>query len=112
MVADTVVIRQKNLALPLIPPSGDSQQFNSLLEHPHLAARLRQSVPAALANVAMEAIVRRDELTGEARVSVFHALGERFRACVQFPEEALAGLSEERFVRNCLEVVLGKGSWR
>ncbi len=107
MVADTVVIRQKKLVLPVIPPSPDAVLFNSLLEYPHLAARLRQSVPAGLAQVAMEAVVRRDELTSEARIAVFRALGEKFRECVKFPDEALAGLSEERFVRDCLEVVVG-----
>jgi len=112
MVADTVVVRQRKLVLPVMPVSSGMQQFNSLLEYPHLAARLRQSVPAGLAQVAMEAVVRRDELGAEARIAVFGALGEKFRECVKFPEEAVAGLSEERFVRDCLEVVLSRGSWR
>jgi len=107
MVAGTVVIRQKKLVLPMIPPSPDAAQFNSLLEYPHLAARLRQSVSAGLAQVAMEAVVRRDELAANPRIEVFQALGEKFRECVKFPDEAVAGLSEERFVRDCLEVVLG-----
>lgn len=112
MVANTVIIKQKKLVLPIIPPSPDAQRFNSLLDHPHLAARLRQAVPVPLAQVAMEAIVRRDELEPDARITVFAALSQKFKTFVTFPDETLAGLSDERFVRNCLEVVLNTGNLR
>lgn len=112
LAADTVVIRQRKLSLPHIPPPQNAERFNSLLDHPHLAARLRQSVPVALAQIAMETLLRRDELTPEARIAVFRALAARFNAIVAFPEETLAGMADERYVRNCLEVVLNTGNLR
>jgi uncharacterized RDD family membrane protein YckC len=112
MVANTVVIRQRTVSFPAIPPSQDLQRFNSLLDHPHLAARLRQTLPPDLTRLGMEAILRRDELSAPARITVFRALAERFRVYVKFPDDTLAGLSDERFIRNCLEVVLNTGNLR
>jgi uncharacterized RDD family membrane protein YckC len=112
MVANTVVIRQRKLVLPYVPDSRNSQQFNSLLNHPHLAARLRQTVPPALTQVALEAILRRDELASDARIAVFRSLAQRFKSLVTFPDESLAGMAEERYVRNCLEIVLSTGNLR
>ncbi len=112
MVGNTVVIRQRKVFLPPIPPIPDAQRFNSLLDHPHLAARLRQTVPIPLVQVAMEAVVRRGDLAPDARIAVFRALAAKFKACVIFPDDTLAGLSDERYVRNCLEVVLNRGNLR
>lgn len=112
MVANTVVIRQRKLALPAIPESRNLEQLNSLLGHPHLAARLRQAVPTPLAQIAMEALLRRDQLAPEARIAVFAALTDRFKKLVAFPEETTAGLADERYVRNCMEIVLNTGNLR
>ena len=112
LVANTVVIRQRKLALPEFRETKNSEQFNSLLIHPHLSARLRQNAPAALAHLAMEAILRRDELTAEARINVFRALAEQFKHLVKFPDETLAGLADERYVRNCLQIILNTGNFR
>ena len=110
LVANTVVIRQRKLAFPSIPEAKNLERFNSLLSHPHLAARLRQSVSTPLAQIAMEAILRRDELAPTARIAVFHALANRFKTTVTFPDETVAGLADERYVRNCLEIVLNTGN--
>ena len=56
-------------------------KFNSMLEHPRLAARPRQ-------RVAPDALVRRDQLDDTARVELFRELAE-------FPAETVADLSDE-----------------
>ncbi len=112
MVANTAVIRQRRLTLPEIPEARNTERFNSLLAHPHLAARLRQTAPLELAHVAMQAILRRDELTPHARIAVFRALTDKFKGFVKFPDDTLAGLADERYVRNCLEIVLNTGNLR
>jgi uncharacterized RDD family membrane protein YckC len=112
MLASTVVLRQKQLMLPAIPPSSDAQIFNSLCDHPHLAARLRQTVPTKLVQIALEAVIRRDQLAPPARIAVFRALAERFKVYATLPDDTLAWLSDERYVRNCLEVVLNHGNLR
>jgi hypothetical protein len=100
------------LTLPHIPAAEAAERFNSLLKHPHLAARLRQSTPASLAQIAMESLPRRDELMPNSRLAMFRTLAARFKVIVTFPEETLAGMADERFVRNCLEVVLNTGNLR
>jgi uncharacterized RDD family membrane protein YckC len=112
MVANTVVVRQRKLVLPPVHEPQNSERFNSLLSHPHLTARLRQSVPAPLARIALQAMLRRDELAPEARIAVFRALAAKFRALVPFPDETVAGLADERYVRNCIEIVLNTGNLR
>jgi hypothetical protein len=76
-----------------------------MLEHPHLAARLRQRVTPALAGVALDALVRRDQLDDGARVELFGELAGRLRKLVEFPAEAVEGLSDEQYVRNAVEIL-------
>jgi uncharacterized RDD family membrane protein YckC len=104
IAANTVVIR-----IPLVlEPDLDqllAGKFNSLRQHPHLAARLRQSVSPAEAAVALQALLRRDELEPMARVDLFAELAEYFRAKVEFPAEATDGIADEQYVRNVVDVL-------
>jgi uncharacterized RDD family membrane protein YckC len=104
LVANTVVIRRKRTFVPDPEWFEGGDKFNSLTEVPHLAARLRQLVSPELAQIAYEAILRRNELSGETRIEVFRELGGRFRALVKFPDEVTASLTDERYVRNALHV--------
>lgn len=104
LAANTVVVRTRQVA----PPDWQkllAGKFNSMLEHPHLAARLRQRVTPALAGVALDALVRRDQLEDGARVELFRELAGRLRGLVEFPAEAVEGLSDEQYVRNAVEIL-------
>jgi uncharacterized RDD family membrane protein YckC len=104
LAANTVVVRTRQLE----PPDWQkllAGKFNSMLEHPHLAARLRQRVTPALAGVALDALVRRDQLDDGARVELFGELAGRLRKLVEFPAEAVEGLSDEQYVRNAVEIL-------
>jgi uncharacterized RDD family membrane protein YckC len=79
--------------------------YNSLRSYPHLAARLRQSVQPAEARVALEAIVRRDELEAGPRVKLFQELGAHFQSIIAFPPESLDGLTDEQYVRNIVDLL-------
>ncbi len=106
MVANTTVIKQRR-SFPLDLATVDlHEQFNSLLELPHLAARLRQKASPELVGIAWDALLRRNELTPETRVKVFRELSNRFRAEVKFPDEITGSLTDERYVRNALQVIL------
>ena len=83
-----------------------SDKYNSLREHPHLAARLRQRLSPEATHVALEAVIRRDELEPAARVRLFGEVAEYFRALVPFPEPATVGVTDEQYVRNVLDLVL------
>ena len=104
LAANTVVVRTRQLE----PPDWRkllTGKFNSMLEHPHLAARLRQRVAPELAGVALDALVRRDQLDDAARVELFRELALVFRRLVEFPAEAVEALSDEQYVRNTVEIL-------
>ena len=104
VAANTVVIRiDTGLQPDLTPILGDS--YNSLRAYAHLAARLRQSVDPAQAQIALEAVLRRDRLAPTARVQVFATLAEHFRALISFPEAATIGLSDEQYVRDVVDLL-------
>jgi uncharacterized RDD family membrane protein YckC len=112
IAASTIVVRNPELVLPELEQLVDDK-FNSLAEHPHLAARLRQKVGRDELAIALRALLRREELEPTARVALFGELAGHFRSLVKFPHEAVDGVTDERYVRNVVDVVTSrKGSIR
>lgn len=107
IAANTLVIRQPRPAHPdlstLEPP-----KFNSLRNHPHLVARLRQRLPPAAAGMLFEAVLRRDEFDPAARVELFAELAAYCRGLAAFPPEAVESIADEQIVRDILDVVYEK----
>lgn len=60
IAANTVVIRNPRVAEPDLDQLL-AGKYNSLRQYPHLAARLRQRISPAEANVALQALLRREE---------------------------------------------------
>jgi len=104
LAANTIVVRQPSIAQPDWEPLL-AGKFNSFREHPHLVARLRQRVSPAEARLALQALLRRDELEPTARVKLFGELAARFRSLVPFPAETTEGLSDEQYVRNVADIL-------
>ncbi len=111
MVANTAVIKQRRSLSLDLARMDLHEQFNSFLELPHLAARLRQKASPELVQIAFQALLRRNELTPETRIKVFRELAGRFRADVRFPDEITSTLTDERYVRNALQAVLESRSF-
>ena len=80
-------------------------KFNSLRQHPHLEARLRQRVSPDEARLALQALVRRDELDPAARVGLFAELAEHFKALVTFPPEDTDAMPDEQYIRNVVDIL-------
>lgn len=104
LAAGTIVVRHTEIAQPNLEQLLGGK-FNSLLEHRHLAARLRQRTPPQAAALALEALLRRDELQPQARLQVFAEMAAYFRGLVEFPPEAVEQLSDEQYVRNVVEIL-------
>jgi hypothetical protein len=102
LAANTIVIRIPKVAEPNLDQLITGK-FNSLRDHPHLEARLRQRVSAQEAALALQALVRRDLLDPVARVELFSQVADHFRARVQFPSEATGGITDEQYVRNIVD---------
>jgi uncharacterized RDD family membrane protein YckC len=104
LAAGTVVIRAPKLVRPDLDQLLGGK-FNSLAEIRHLAARLRQKAKPEMGAIALEALLRRDEIAPEERLKLFSEMADYFRALVVYPPEVVEQLSDEQYVRNALEVV-------
>lgn len=104
IAANTVVIRNPRVREPDLDQLL-AGKFNSLRQFPHLAARLRQSVSPAEADIALQSLLRRDEFDPVARVGLFGDLAAHFRAKVGFPPEATDGVADEQYLRNVVDVL-------
>jgi len=104
IAANTVVIRAPKISEPDLDQLL-AGKFNSLRQFPHLVARLRQNVSPAEADIALQAILRRDEFDPVARVELFDDLARHFRAKVEFPQEATDGVADEQYLRNVVDVI-------
>jgi len=105
LAAGTIVVRIQDYSLPELERIAEDK-YNSLVEHPNLVARLRNKLEGDEVAVAMSALLRREELDSASRVQVFKELATRFRSLVKFPDEAMEGVSDERYVRNVVQVIL------
>ncbi len=83
-------------------------KYNSFREYPHLVARLRQHVSTQEGRIALQALLRRDELDPQARIELFREIASHFQSIVSFPQEATDGLSDEQCVRNFVDVLFRK----
>jgi uncharacterized RDD family membrane protein YckC len=104
LAANTVVIRSPQVREPDLDQLL-AGKFNSLRQFPHLVARLRQNVSPAEADLALQALMRRDEFEPVARVEMFGTLAEYFRAKVAFPAEVTDGVADEQYLRNIVDVL-------
>ncbi len=104
LAAGTIVVHHRR------PPEPDLEQllgtkFNSLRTLPHLCARLRQRTSPEEARLALQALVRREEIASEARVRLFAELAEHFKTRMDFPEDLIEAMPDEQFVRNVADVL-------
>lgn len=104
LAAGTVVIRTPKIARPDLDQVLGSK-YNSLAEHRHLAARLRQKARPEVARIALETLLRRDQLSPSARLQVFRELADHFRQLVPYPPEVVEQLSDEAYVRDSVEIL-------
>ena len=104
LAADTVVVRSERLLAPDLAQIAPGK-YNTLRDHPVLAARLRQRVSPAEAGIALQALLRRNTLEPRARTDLFAQLAARFRAAVPLPGEVEMDVADEQYVRNVVDVL-------
>jgi uncharacterized RDD family membrane protein YckC len=104
LAASTVVIHHSRYAEPDLDQLL-AGKFNSLRQHPHLEARLRQRVSPEETRLALQALVRRDELDPTARVAIFADLADHFKGMVTFPPESVEAMPDEQYVRNVVDIL-------
>jgi len=105
LAAATVVARDRGTMEPDVGALAPAK-YNSLLAYPHLAARLRSVASPEAVGIALRAIGSRDQFLPYARIDLFGELAAYFRSLVKFPSEAVAGLSDEEYVRSAVRVIV------
>jgi uncharacterized RDD family membrane protein YckC len=102
LAAGTIVIHEPKRAEPRMNQVLGGK-YNSFRRYPHLEARLRQACPPSLAALALEAVQRRDDFDAPERLRLFGQVAAGLREFAAFPEEAITGLADEQYVRNCVD---------
>ncbi len=109
LAANTIVVRQPRIEEPDLDQVL-AGKYNSLRDYRHLVARLQQRVSPEETRVALQAVLRREELVPEARLALFREITTHFRGLVEFPPEATEGISDEQYVRNVVDVLFRRPS--
>lgn len=104
LAANTIVVRIPEPATPDIAQVL-AGKYNSFYEYPVLSARLRQRISPEEASIALQALLRRDELDPAARVELFADIAAHTKRIVEFPPEVTEGLTDEQYVRNVVDIV-------
>lgn len=102
--SNTVVIRHRGISTPDIAQLKFAK-YNSFRDYPHLVARIRQKVTPSQASIALQAMLRRNDLEPQARIQLFGEVASAFQRIVKFPENVTEGLSDEQYVRNMVEIL-------
>jgi uncharacterized RDD family membrane protein YckC len=104
LVAGTAVIRVPKLSEPDLSQL-EAGRHNSLAKERHLAARLRQKITPQIGGVALEALLRREALDPDSRLTLFRDLADHFKSLVAYPAEIVEQLSDEQYVRDVVEIL-------
>jgi uncharacterized RDD family membrane protein YckC len=104
LAAGTVVVRTSRFVKPNLDQLLGGK-YNSLAESRHLAARLRQKLDPEIAHIALEALIRRDQLEPNARIELFGQLAGHFRTLVPYPPEIAEQIADEQYVRDVVELL-------
>ena len=104
LAANTVVVRAPQ------PLDTDFEQvlsgkYNSFRDHTHIEARLRQQVSPEEAAIAVQALLRREQLDPAKRIALYRSLAEHFKDLASFPESVTQGLTDEQYLRNVADTV-------
>ena len=111
ITANTIVVWNPGINEPdldqLLP-----DKYNSFRDYPHLMGRLRQRVSPKEAGIALKALVRREQFDLKARVELFREIASWFKKIVEFPQEAIEGISDEQYIRNVVDVLFRADSFK
>jgi uncharacterized RDD family membrane protein YckC len=104
LAANTVVVIDEKATAPDMDQIA-SPKYNSLRDYPHLVARIRRNTSERQAHIALEALLRRDEIDPLPRVELFADIAVMLKSITPLPQEVTEGVTDEQFVRNVVDVL-------
>jgi uncharacterized RDD family membrane protein YckC len=106
-VAGTLVVRETPLGAPA-DEAWTRQKYNSFMNYPTVAMRLRRAATPELASLIQDALRRRNELARYARREIYRDLAAFLQSEVaSFPDELVEMLSDEQYLINAAGVLFG-----
>jgi uncharacterized RDD family membrane protein YckC len=107
-VAGTLVVRQTPLAAPE-EEFWMRQKYNSFMDYPAIAMKLRRAATPELASVIQDALRRRNELAAYARREIYRELAAYLQSEISpFPDELVERLSDEQYLINASGILFGE----
>ena len=99
-VAGTLVVRQTPLAAP-VEEFWMRQKYNSFIDYPVIAMKLRRAATPELATLIQDALRRRNEQAVYARREIYRELATYLQSEISpFPDELVERLSDEQYLIN------------
>jgi hypothetical protein len=93
----------------LAPPEDEAwtrQKYNSFMDYPVIAMRLRRAATPELASVLQDALRRRNEFAPYARREIYRELATYLQNEISpFPDELVEMLSDEQYLTNAAGVL-------
>src|SRR6266849_5466224 len=106
-VAGTLVVRETPLPAPA-DEAWNRQKYNSFMDYPAIAMRLRRAATPEVASLIQDALRRRNELAPYARREISRELAAYLQSEVaSFPDELVEMLSDEQYLINAAGVLFG-----
>jgi len=107
-VAGTLVMRQA----PLPEPSEEfwmGQKYNSFVDYPAIAIKLRKAATPELASLIQDALRRRNQLAPYARREIHREITAYLQTEIsQFPDELVERLSDEQYLINASGILFNR----
>jgi hypothetical protein len=84
------------------------QKYNSFLDYPVIAMKLRRAATPQLATLIQDALRRRNELAAYARREIYRELATYLQSEISlFPDELVEKLSDEQYLINASGILFG-----
>lgn len=104
-VAGTLVVRQTPLAAPA-EEFWMRQKYNSFMDYPAIAMKLRRAATPELASVIQDALSRRSQLVPYVRREIYRDLAAYLQNEISpFPDELVERISDEQYLINASGVL-------
>lgn len=104
IAAGTMVIREQKIIEPDLTVIL-ADKYNSFRDYPYFAAKARSSVTPNEATLIFDFLQRRDNFNDNVRIKLCAQLTNYFKSLIEFPDEALENISNERYLRNLADIV-------
>ena len=106
-VAGTLVVRQTPVAAP-VEEFWMRQKYNSFMDYPVIAMKLRRAATPELATLIQDALRRRNQLAAYARREIYRELATYLQSEISpFPDELVEKLSDEQYLINASGILFG-----